>query len=413
MCSRNPAGMHSKERVCGMRILIATDWYKPVINGVVTSVVNLENTLREQGHDVRVLTLSPNVHAREDEHVYYLRSLSINKIYPNARIIYSNARKYLKEIIAWKPEIIHTQCEFSSFFMAKRIARRLDIPIVHTYHTVYEDYTHYFAPTVGMGRNIASKISRLISNRVERFIVPTEKVKKLLRGYHIEKPIDVIPTGINLLRFQMQYAEEEIQREKQRLGIPLTNTLCVSLGRLAKEKNETELIRYFEKMDLPNCTYLIVGDGPYRETLEKQVREAGLEERVIFCGMVQPEQVPLYYQMGDIFICASSSEAQGITYIEAMASGIPVLCRYDACLESVITNGVNGCCYEDYEQFEDAFRKIITDRKYAGQLAENAKVKVNEYSLETFALRVMNTYKAAILGGGAGEFGSRLNKKVV
>ena len=122
-----------------MRILIATDWYKPVINGVVTSVVNLENTLRLQGHDVRVLTLSSNVHSHEDEYVYYLRSLSINKIYPNARIIYSTSRKHIKEIIDWKPEIIHTQCEFSSFLMAKRIAHRLDIPLVHTYHTVYED----------------------------------------------------------------------------------------------------------------------------------------------------------------------------------------------------------------------------------------------------------------------------------
>ncbi len=379
-----------------MRILIATDWYKPVINGVVTSVVNLENTLRAQGHDVRVLTLSPNVHSHEDEHVYYLRSISINKIYPNARIIYSNARKYLQEIVEWKPEIIHTQCEFSSFFMAKRIAKRLDIPIVHTYHTVYEDYTHYFAPTVGWGRNIVTVLSRLVSNRVERLIVPTEKVKKLLRSYQIEKPIDVIPTGIDLRRFQEKYSREEIEAAKSRLGIPLSNKVCVSVGRLAKEKNDTELLTYFKEAAPKDCTYLIVGDGPYRDTLERQAAAMELQGKIIFCGMVQPEEIPLYYQMGDIFLCASSSETQGITYMEAMASGVPVLCRRDECLSSVIIDGVNGRYYENYEQFSEAFNRILYDGEYAFRLAENAVVKANEYTMETFATRVMQTYRTAI-----------------
>ncbi len=384
-----------------MRILIATDWYKPVINGVVTSVVNLENTLRLQGHDVRVLTLSSNVHSHEDEYVYYLRSLSINKIYPNARIIYSTSRKHIKEIIDWKPEIIHTQCEFSSFLMAKRIAHRLDIPLVHTYHTVYEDYTHYFAPTANMGRNIAAVITRIVSKKVDRMIVPTEKVQKLLRGYRVENPIDVIPSGINLERFFKPCSKEQMVAERNRLGIPLHHKLCVSVGRLAKEKNETELLQFFKKLAPKDCTYLIVGDGPYRENLEKLTRELGLEDQVIFRGMVQPKEVPLYYQMSDLFLCASSSETQGITYIEAMASGVPVLCRADACLESVIQNGVNGCCYEDFDQFSEAFSRLLQDPEFCEKLSENARIKANEYSLDTFASRVMESYKKTIRGATA------------
>ncbi len=379
-----------------MRILIATDWYAPVINGVVTSVVNLENALRAQGHDVRVLTLSPNLHSHEDENTYYLRSLSVNKIYPNARISYSYARSYLRDIIAWKPEIIHTQCEFSSFSNARRIAKRLKIPIVHTYHTVYEDYTHYFAPTASVGKNIVTTWSRQIAKRVERLIVPTGKVRKLLRGYNIQNPIDVIPSGIDLTRFRKVYSKEEIEAEKKGLGIPLTDTLCVSLGRLAKEKNVTELLEFFKKIRPKNCTYLIAGDGPYRETLEKQADEMGISDKVVFCGMVKPENVPLYYQLGDIFLCASRSETQGITYIEAMASGVPVLCRKDDCLEDVIDNGKNGVFYQNYWEFAEAFEKITEDKEYAAMLSVNARKKADEYSVEKFAERVFKCYQMAI-----------------
>lgn len=379
-----------------MRILIATDWYTPVINGVVTSVINLEKALRAKGHEVRILTLSPNVHSHEDVNTYYLRSLSVNKIYPNARISYSYARSYLKDIVAWKPDVIHTQCEFSSFSNARRIAKRLKVPIVHTYHTVYEDYTHYFAPTASVGKYIATVWSRQVAKRVERLIVPTEKVRKMLRGYQISNPIDVIPSGIALNRFRKVYSKEAIETEKKKLGISLTDTLCVSLGRLAKEKNVTELLEFFKKIHPVNCTYLIAGDGPFRETLEQQARDMGISDKVVFCGMIHPEKVPLYYQLGDLFLCASRSETQGITYIEAMASGVPVLCRKDDCLVNVVDNGINGLSYQNYWDFSEAFQRILEHPEYAKQLSARARQKAEEYSMEKFAEKVLECYHMAI-----------------
>lgn len=379
-----------------MKILIATDWYKPVVNGVVTSVLNLENTLRAQGHEVRILTVSPNVHNHKEPNVYYMRSVSVNKIYPKARIIYSYAKKYIKEIIEWGPEIVHTQCEFSSYTMARIIAGRLNVPMVHTYHTVYEDYTHYFAPTQRVGKGIATVWSRHVANRVHCMIVPTEKVRRLLRGYHITKPIEVIPSGIDLARFEKRYSQEEIEAEKEKLGIPTDKLLCVSVGRLAKEKNESELLRFFRELAPKDCMFLVAGDGPYRKELEKEAHEMGLDGRVIFSGMIEPARVPLYYQMGDVFLCASKSETQGITYIEAMASGVPVLCRRDDCLQDVIDDGINGMCYDTYAQFAEAFAKLRRDRTFANMLSENAMKKADEYGLETFAARVMGAYRLAI-----------------
>ena len=130
-----------------MKILITSDWYWPVVNGVVRSVMNLIEYLESEGHEVRVLTLSNTIKSYKDGKVYYVGSLSAEKIYPQARISNLLSKSHLKEIKAWAPDVIHSQCEFSTFMMARRIASDLKIPLVHTYHTVYEDYTHYFIPS--------------------------------------------------------------------------------------------------------------------------------------------------------------------------------------------------------------------------------------------------------------------------
>ena len=128
-----------------MKILITNEWYTPTINGVVISIVTLEKELKKLGHDVRILTLSNGIKSYKRDHVIYIRSIGAEKIYPGARIAFSKDNQYIEEIIEWKPDIIHTQCEFSTFRIAKHIAKKCAIPIVHTYHTVYEDYTHYFS----------------------------------------------------------------------------------------------------------------------------------------------------------------------------------------------------------------------------------------------------------------------------
>ena len=147
-----------------MRVLITTDWYEPVINGVVTSVMNLSRQLRERGHEVKILTLSRTFHSYIEGDVVYAGSIGLGCIYPQARLkIPKAAGDYMEMLLEWKPDIVHSQCEFSTFFLAKRIASELHVPIVHTYHTVYEDYTHYFSPQKVWGRNIVHPVIRSVS----------------------------------------------------------------------------------------------------------------------------------------------------------------------------------------------------------------------------------------------------------
>lgn len=136
-----------------MRILITTDWYEPVINGVVTSVLTLKRELVKRGHEVRVATLSDCGHSYKKDDVYYMRSVDISRIYPGARAVCFPGSSLYEELIEWQPDLVHSQCEFSSFLIARKIAGELGIPVVHTYHTVYEDIPTISAPEgPGAGR---------------------------------------------------------------------------------------------------------------------------------------------------------------------------------------------------------------------------------------------------------------------
>lgn len=379
-----------------MKILLATDLYKPAVNGVITSTISLKRSLENLGHEVRVLTLAEEDYIDVHEDVYAVSSMNINKIYPGARVRFFNDRFVLRQIIDWKPDVIHTQSEFSTFKMAKYIAHYLSIPIVHTYHTVYEDYTHYFSPSEKTGRKVVSVLTKKRLSNASEVIVPTKKVAKLLKSYEVEQPISIIPTGIELDKFQNKADEEEIQRFRKQYGIPKDACLLISLGRLAKEKNIEELL-FFLSLTKLKPYLLIVGDGPNRKDLEDYVKELGLEKQVIFTGMIDPDDVPLYYQMADIFVSASTSETQGLTYIEALASGLPALCRADESIENVILDGKNGYQYHSLKEFESCLYQLMNNQKARHLMSVFAKeFALKYYSSDTFGQRVSQIYTRAI-----------------
>lgn len=377
-----------------MKILIATECYSPVINGVVTSVVNLHQELINLGHEVRILTLSGKLRSFEEDGVTYIGSLGIGKIYPGARVALTTENVYLKDIMEWEPDIVHSQSEFSTFQMAKHIAKKLHIPIVHTYHTIYEDYTHYFSPNKKWGKAMAARFTRSILKHTEDVIAPTDKVKSLLEDYGVHQNIQVVPTGINLGLYVKEVEDIKKQKLKDMIGIPNDHKVLIFVGRLAKEKNLEEIILFLSTLQASNITLLIVGDGPYRSFLERYVDELGLSENVIFIGMVLPKEISAFYQLGDVFVSASNSETQGLTYLEAMANGIPALCRKDACLEKVIVDGVNGWQFSSYKEFVIGLESLLKNRNYIGQ---NARMDViSNYSSTAFVKKVEKIYLNAI-----------------
>lgn len=376
-----------------MKILITSDWYSPAVNGVVTSVKNLKKELERRGHEVRVLTLSQNRHTYERDGVTYLGSVAAGLIYPGARLRTALAGKWVRELVAWGPDVVHSQCEFSTFFLARRIAQELDIPLVHTYHTVYEDYTHYFSPSVHFGKKAAAIFTRWAASHTDCLIAPTGKVRMLLQSYGVEKPVFVVPSGIDLRPFQSEADPLRSAVLRSSLDIPKDRTVLVCVGRLAEEKNIEELLRFRANLGPGGYTLLLVGDGPHRRALEETAAGLGLTAPdAIFAGMVPADQVADWYRLGDLFVSASTSETQGLTYAEALAAGVPVLCRADPCLAGVVREGENGWQYRDEADFRKKLDAFLAAPHHRDRLSRQARQSAEEFSARLFGERAEAIY---------------------
>lgn len=380
-----------------MKILITTDLYTVKTNGVVTSLKNLREELLGKGHEVRVLTFSDGLNSYKEGDVYYIKSVSIGFIYPDVRMPVSYRNSLVKELVEWKPDIIHSQCEFFSYQFAKRIAKLTDAPLIHTYHTMYEDYVGYVFPSKRFGKFFVKNFSRIRLKNADTVIAPTTKVEKALRKYGLKNQIEIVPSGVSLKQHDYRMSEEERLEKRRALGIPDDHHVVLNLGRLGTEKNLDELVEYFAtvlKLD-SKLTFLIVGDGPAKKSLEEQVTRLGVRDHVIFTGMVQPTEVQKYYQLADLFISASTSETQGLTYIEAAANGLPLLCRKDDCLCDIIIDGENGYQYTTVEEFQKELESIIADSAWCENASKRSKEIAESFDKSHFGDTVEAIYESA------------------
>lgn len=367
-----------------------------MVNGVVTSILHLTKYLTKMGHEVKILTLSQNRHSYVEGNVTYVASVDADLIYPDARFTLPICNQLVERLIEWHPDIIHSQSEFSSYMLARRIVNKLNIPIIHTYHTAYEDYTHYFSPSERLGKAIVAKASRWLCKNLQAVVAPTEKVRKMLENYGIGPDgfvVHVVPTGIEAEPF-----EDRSNRAEMRAQYGIDDDVCLlfAIGRLGKEKNFEELLNYFAMYNDPKLRLMLVGDGPDRAALERKASELLIGDRVIFTGMIPHDKVASCYTAADLFVCASSSETQGLTYLEAQAASLPIVCRRDDCLADVVIDGENGWQYEQFEDFADHIRSLA-DPELRAQMGEKAHTHmVANYSAEAFAKKIYAIYENVV-----------------
>ena len=380
-----------------MKILITSDLFDPSISGIVTSVKTLFNGLKRDGHDVRILTLSETFKDMKKDDVYYIGSFNGAFVYPNVRIIYPHRSSNIKELVEWKPDVIHTHCELSTFICANYISKKTQAPIVHTLHTVYEEYVHYVPLGGGIiVKKLLPNIFRNIDRKIKVFIAPTEKISLLLNEYGVKKKISIIPSSVSDIFFNEDFTgyREEI---REKYGIKEGEILLLYLGRIAREKNIEELIDYTESEEMKNFRFMIAGDGPYLKTVKKYCKKRERLDNIIFTGIVKPEDTPKYYAAGDIFINASLSETQGLTYIEAMSCSLPVLCRYDTCLEGVMENERNGFVYKNREEFIRYALMLSGKKEIRTSVGNNArKTVVDKYSSDTYVKSCEKLYLSVL-----------------
>ena len=386
-----------------MRIGLFSDTYLPDINGVATSVETLRKVLEENGHHVYVIANHKGlINLKREGNVLRLPGIELKWLYG-----YSMSSplqlKAKDEIKAMNLDVIHVHTEFGVGIFGRLIAKELNIPLVSTYHTMYEDYTHYLnifdiEIVEKAAKSLAGNLSRIANNKAQCVISPSVKTKEALISYGVDAPIHVIPTGIDLNRFNCNFVkEDEVKEIKELYGIQEDDHVIVYIGRIANEKAIDIVIRGFKKCAESDSKYklLIVGGGPILDDLKVLSASLGLENSVIFTGYQKRELVPVFYRCGEAFVSCSTSETQGMTYIEAMSCSLPIFVRKDDVVLDLVDEGKSGYFIEE-DTFSDKciefFNLPLEKRK---EMGEYARSKVLQYDTSIFYKRVIECYEQA------------------
>lgn len=385
-----------------MKIGLFTDSYPPYINGVSTSVENLRSALIKLGHTVYVVTVNDSLtNYNYNQNTKILRIPGIKtKIY-NYRLSNVHSIKATKIIKSWNLDIIHSHTEFSIGIYARTIAKKYRIPLVHTYHTLYEDYTHYI--THGhFDKLTKSFIKRFTKYYCEKTanhtIVPTDKIYKLFKEkYNINENVSIVPSGINIDKFLKEsISSKEIEKLKNKFKIKKEDFVILFVGRLASEKNIEFLIesqkKILKKTKKP-VKLLIVGDGPDKEKYITMARSINIYNNVIFTGSVSQDDVQNYYHIANIFATASNTETQGLTVIEAIASNLIPLCINDMAFTNFLPN---ECIFRDEEEYINKISSYIKNREKYQKNSKKLKEIINRYSCESYAINVLEIYNHVI-----------------
>ena len=387
-----------------MRIGIFTDTYPPFINGVSTSIVMLKKALEKQGHTVYIVTVNnENMKYKyeEDEKVIRIPGIPVG-IY-DYRLTGIYPVKIVNKIRKWHLDVIHSQTEFGVGTFARIIAKQFHIPLVHTYHTMYEDYVHYITKGyfVGTSKKIVEYLTLFYCDKtISELIVPTEKTKELFKEkYKVNRNVYVIPTGIEIEKFYLENNKNlNILEKRNSLGIAKDDFVILFVGRIGTEKNIDLLLNGMDKLIKlsKKIKLLIIGDGPDMGYYNEYVYKRKLGKNVIFTGKVPWDSISEYYLIADIFATASVTETQGLTVIEAMAAGLPVVCINDESFTGTIMNNVDGIIFNNLEEYIEAITKLYQDRELLKNLGKKARIDAEKYSSEKFATSVLEVYRTAI-----------------
>ena len=390
-----------------MRIGLFTDTYPPEINGVANSTHIVFQEMMKHGHEVYVVTTRKGIFRGvwdKDGRVYRLAGIQLKAIYGYSMTTFTHPFA-LEEIRKLHLDLIHAQTEFGIGIFARKCAREFRIPLVMTYHTTYEDYTHYVNLIHSdrldqtMKKRVAD-VTKLYADASMEVIVPSEKTKQSLLSYRIYKKINVIPTGLQLDRFNPAgQAPETTAKIRQEYGFSADDRLVIYVGRIAEEKALDLVIRGFAQAHDSGAPVklLIVGGGPDLERLKELSASLNLGQSVSFAGPIESARVPDFYRSADAFISASLSETQGMTFIEALASGLPLFARRDDVLRDLLIEGKTGWYFDDEQGLSNVLKEFCAmDSDKLKEMSKDAAEQAEPYSSEVFYEQLMQVYNRVI-----------------
>ncbi len=375
-----------------MNILMMTNTYFPMVGGLEQSVYSFSEAFRSLGHEVLIVTPAFGGAPIEEPGVIRIPAFqkfggtvfSVN--FPISKLL----KRYMKEFV---PDMVHSHGPFFMGDFALRLSRQHAIPLVFTYHCMFEQYVHDW-PVQNEGvKRFMVKLAAGYSNLVDQVIVPSESVRDILLKRGVKTPMEVIPTGIDAQRF----SKGDGIAFRERNNIPLEAKVVGHAGRLSPEKNLeflTNCMVELLKKD-PRVHALIVGKGSSEKIIKDAFVRAGLEKRLHLTGVLQYQHLVDAYFAMDVFAFASLSETQGIVLIEAMAAGVPVVALDAPGVREVVVDYHNGRLLKEMDQrsFVDALIWFLSRPPEELQtIKQIVRMTVQKYPISTSAKHMLEIY---------------------
>jgi len=381
-----------------LRIAFFTNYYHPVVNGVVRSVASFREILTKQGHIVFIFAQSANEYEDDEPFIFRYPSLSLPLPVDIATVI--PVSSFVDQLLpTLKLDVIHTHHPILLGQTAASKAADLNVPLVFTFHTQYWEYTHYVPfPQEAIQdflKNAIHSWLKVFMRKCQHIVIPSESIKEILiKDYGLEDHYTVIPTGTDLKPFLR--ADGNILRQSQGWQ---DDKVIISIGRLAHEKNWETLLRAAAQVYAhhPNMRLVLIGDGPDKQTLEALATELGIAERVSFTGRLPFEDIPTYLRAADMFSFASVTETQGLVTIEAMAAGLPVVAVDGSGTHDIVDHGKDGFLVEnDSNALATAISEMLCNPQQMKQFGINALKKAKTFDINRLAKQMVKVYEQAI-----------------
>lgn len=385
-----------------MRIAIFTETYFPFISGVVTHIKSLKDGLEAQGHQVLIVTTDPGArfHYLKND-ILYCPAKSVKKIYGYGVTTPISLRR-LEYIKDFKPDLLHIHTEFSMGIFGMWVAKMLKKPIVYTLHTMYEDYTFYLFPAKfdKFTRPALHMYFKNVAKKATEIIGPSLKVVEFLTRCGVTKHINIIPNITDFTLFLKENINlEKVKKLKAKYDIQSGDLTLCFIGRLGKEKSIDDLLKFFASGFAGRREYkmFVIGDGPEAENLKILAESLGIKNQIIFTGKLDHNDVASYYYASDIYTTASLTEINSISMLEAMASGLMVLQRFDLYNKDQIVAGENGFLYNDSLEFVKLVKRFhdmpVEERQKA---RDTVYAFSRHYGPAEFIEKVINVYDIAV-----------------
>ncbi len=376
-----------------LKIAIFSDSALPILNGVSVSIDALISGLRSRGHSVHLFTAAHRGHRDDDPNVirFYATETPWTKGYPLALPpFYPMIGRFRRQHF----DVIHTHTPFTIGFVGLRWGQSHDIPVVSTYHTLYDKYAHYipFVPKRYLRYKLA-KHTNFYYNQVDQVITPSAAAKKWLDRHSVKQPVTIIPTGA-VSALTVDRAEARSQ-----LGIGPNQKVLLYVGRIAREKNMSTLIEAVALAfrEDPNLIFMLVGDGPSRVECMSLAQELGIGDRVKFVGFRPRNEVDLFYAAADLFVFASMTETQGLVIAEAMTHGLPAIVVQGGGASAAVIEGKNGVVVRnDPAQFAHEVVSLLRDEDRFETMSMHARHSVRSFTRDDMVSAVVSVYRAAM-----------------